>query len=79
GCRVTGIDLTPDFVAVAQTLTQRCGLADLVSFHLGSALALPFGVGSFDAATLIHVGMNIEDKASLFAEARRVLKPGGRF
>lgn len=79
GCRVVGIDLTPDFVDVAQALTQRCGLADLVSFYLGSALALPFGVGSFDVATLIHVGMNIEDKASLFAEARRVLKLGGRF
>lgn len=79
GCSVVGIDLTPDFVAVAQALTRRCGLANLVSFRLGSALALPFSVGSFDVATLIHVGMNIADKASLFAEARRVLKPGGRF
>jgi len=26
----------------------------------------------------MHVGMNIADKAKLFAEARRVLKPGGR-
>src|SRR5262249_2791622 len=33
----------------------------------------------FDRATLIHVGMNIEDKARLFAEVHRVLKRGGRF
>ena len=79
GCRVTGIDLTPEFVAVANALTRRCGLADRVSFQEGSALALPSAVGAFDAATLIHVGMNIADKAQLFAEARRVLKPGGRF
>lgn len=79
GCRVTGIDLTESFVAVATALTQRCGLSDLVAFQQGSALAMPFNAGFFDAATLIHVGMNIADKSALFAEARRVLKPGGRF
>lgn len=79
GCRVTGIDLTPDYVPVANALTRRCGLADRVSFQVGSALSLPFAERSFDAATMLHVGMNIEDKAQAFAEARRVLRPGGRF
>ncbi len=79
GCQVTGIDLTEEFVAVATALTRRCGLAHRVSFRLGSGLALPFPDGSFDAATLIHVGMNIERKDLLFREVRRVLKPGGRF
>ncbi|ENN89823.1 putative sterol methyltransferase [Rhizobium freirei PRF 81] len=79
GCIVSGIDLTEEFVQVANLLTARCGLADQVSFRQGSALALPFESDSFDRATLIHVGMNIEDKARLFAEIRRILKPGGRF
>lgn len=79
GCRVTGIDLTDEFVAVANALTRRCGLAGLVSCIQGSGLALPFAHATFDAATLIHVGMNIADKARLFAEVRRCLKPGGRF
>lgn len=79
GCQVTGIDLTADYVAVARALTRRLGLDAQVRFLQGSALALPFPAGSFDAATLIHVGMNIADKARLFAEARRVLRPGGRF
>jgi SAM-dependent methyltransferase len=79
GCRVTGIDLTPDFVAVARSLTGRVGLADLVGFVEGSALDMPFDAASFDAATLIHVGMNIADKTQLFAEVRRVLRPGARF
>jgi ubiquinone/menaquinone biosynthesis C-methylase UbiE len=79
GCRVTGIDLTEEFVEVANALTRRCGLAGLVSFRQGSALALPFEDAGFDAATLIHVGMNIEDKATLFAEVRRVLRPGAPF
>ncbi|HEV8391779.1 MAG TPA: methyltransferase domain-containing protein [Dongiaceae bacterium] len=78
-CRVTGIDLTQEFVDVANELTRRCGLGDLASFRQGSALDLPFGAGTFDAATLIHVGMNIADKARLFDNVRRVLKPGALF
>lgn len=79
GCVVSGIDLTEEFVQVANSLTARCGLAEQVSFQRGSALALPFEDASFDRATLIHVGMNIEDKARLFAEVRRILRTGGRF
>jgi SAM-dependent methyltransferase len=78
-CRVTGIDLTEEFVQSAAELTRRCGLSALVTFRQGSALDLPFEAGTFDAATLIHVGMNIPDKARLFAEVRRVLKPGALF
>ena len=78
-CRITGIDLTEEFVRVATELTRRCGLSDLVSFRQASALDLPFEGGTFDAATLIHVGMNIADKAKLFANVRRVLKPGALF
>jgi ubiquinone/menaquinone biosynthesis C-methylase UbiE len=79
GCHVTGLDLTEEFVRVAAELTRRCGLSDLVSFKQGSALDLPFDAGTFDAATLIHVGMNIADKARLFENVRRVLKPGALF
>lgn len=79
GCRVTGIDLTEDFVSVANALTRRCGLSDHVSFQQASALALPFAAASFDGAVMIHVGMNIEDKPRLFSEVRRVLRPGARF
>lgn len=79
GCSVAGIDLTDEFVRVATELTRRCGLGELVAFRQGSALDLPFAGGTFDAATLIHVGMNIADKAALFNDVRRVLKPGALF
>ena len=79
GCQVAGIDLTPSFVVAAKALTERCGLAEQVSFEVGSALAIPVARQSVDVVTLIHVGMNIADKAQLFAEAQRVLRPGGRF
>lgn len=76
GLRVTGIDLTPEFVALGNSLTRRCGLSDRVDFRTASALALPYPDGAFDGAYTIHVAMNIEDKPRLFAEARRVLKQG---
>jgi SAM-dependent methyltransferase len=79
GAHVTGIDLTEEFVATANDLNRATGLDSRVSCTVGSALDIPFGEDSFDAATLIHVGMNIPDKARLFAESARVLKPGGTF
>lgn len=79
GCRVTGIDLTADFVRVAAALAERVGLGGLVTYRQGSALDLPFEAESFDGAYMLHVGMNIEDKAALFAGIRRVLRPGGVF
>jgi len=79
GCQVTGIDLTDEYVRVANDLAARVGLAGQVAFRQGSALALPFADASFDGASLMHVGMNIADKATLFAGVRRVLRPGGTF
>lgn len=41
--------------------------------------ALPFPRASFDRAWMLHVGMNIEDKARLFTEISRVLTDEGLF
>lgn len=79
GAHVTGIDLTPDFVEAADILTGRSALAGRVAFRVESAIDLSFADGSFDGAYMIHVGMNIQDKDALFAEAFRVLKPGSVF
>jgi sarcosine/dimethylglycine N-methyltransferase len=79
GCRVTGIDLSEQFVDAARYLTDRTGQSSRVSFQTGSALKLPFQEASFDAVLLQHVAMNISDRARLYAEIRRVLKTGGRF
>jgi len=79
GCRVTGIDLTEAFCKAAVTLSSWVGLSEKVSFRQGDATELPFEQDSFDAAITIHVAMNIAAKDALYAEAKRVLKPGGIF
>jgi ubiquinone/menaquinone biosynthesis C-methylase UbiE len=78
-CRVTGIDLTRDYVDAGNTLSRWLHLSDSVSLQQGDALALPFADGSFTAAYMLHVGMNIADKRALFCEVARVLISGGRF
>lgn len=78
-CRVTGIDLTQEYVETGRTLCGWVGLDDRVSLHQGSALAMPFPGGDFDGAYMLHVGMNIEDKAQLCSEVSRVLQSGSPF
>ncbi|MBC8240055.1 MAG: class I SAM-dependent methyltransferase [Alphaproteobacteria bacterium] len=79
GCRVSGVDLTPEFIETGQELCEWVGLRDRINLQQGSALEMPFDDGSFDAAYMMHVGMNIADKQGLFTEVARVLKPGGVF
>jgi ubiquinone/menaquinone biosynthesis C-methylase UbiE len=75
-CHVTGIDLTPEFVAVARTLSRRLGLDDRVAFETADALDLPFADGTFDGAYSMNVSMNIADKDAFYRSIGRVLKPG---
>lgn len=78
GCQVHGIDLSLTFVAAAQYLGERSGLADKVSYECANALDLPCDGETFDVAWTQHVAMNIADRAGLYAEIHRVLRKGGR-
>ncbi len=78
GCRVSGLDLSPDYCRAAAALTERLGLQDMVSFRQGNALDIPFPDASFDLVWTQHASMNIADKARLYGEVLRVLRPGGR-
>jgi SAM-dependent methyltransferase len=77
GCRVTGIDLTPEFCAIAEHLTRLIGLEDRVHFRMANALSMPFDDATFDGAYSMFVSMNIADKAGLYREIRRVLRSEG--
>jgi SAM-dependent methyltransferase len=77
GCRVTGIDLTDEYCRAAAMLTARIGLAHLADYRQGDATDLPFDDEEFDVVWSEHAAMNIPDKARLYKEMHRVLKPGG--
>src|SRR6516164_1391677 len=79
GCRVDGIDLTPELIETGRVLTKRCKLADRVVLRVGNALELPYSEQTFDVVWCQDVAMNIADKAGLFAGVYRVLNPGGLF
>ena len=78
GAHVTGVDLTPSFVAAATELSTRVGLSASTSFVEGNATRLDLE-GPFDAAVLIHVGMYIADKPTFFAAIADLVVSGGRF
>jgi len=78
GCLVTTVDLTASYVRAAQALTTRLHLDDRVSHRVANALALPFPDETFDLVWTQNSGMNIGDKARLYAGFHRVLRPGGR-
>ena len=78
-CRVHGIDLSPAFVVAATYLAERVGLAGKVAYDCGDAQAMPYESERFDLAWTQHVAMNIADRARLYGEVHRVLRPGGRF
>lgn len=78
GCRVTGIDLNEGRSIGAARLSRLVGLAGRVRFARADATALPFPAGSFDACLSQEAFLHVADKPALLAEARRVLRPGGR-
>jgi ubiquinone/menaquinone biosynthesis C-methylase UbiE len=79
GARVTGIDLTQEYVDTGNVLCGWVNLDKQISLSQGSALSMPFEDESFNAAYMMHVAMNIENKAQLFEEIYRVLRPGASF
>ena len=79
GAQVTGLDLSPEFVETAAALTAKVGLDDRARFVHTEGQSMPFDDESFDAAVMVHVGMNIPDKDAVFSEVHRVLRTGGRF
>jgi ubiquinone/menaquinone biosynthesis C-methylase UbiE len=78
GCRVTGIDLTNEYIKTGEVMCSWVGLGDRISLDEGDATATPYSDCAFDKSYMLHVGMNIADKHSLASELYRVLRPGGR-
>jgi phosphoethanolamine N-methyltransferase len=77
GATVEGIDLEAPLVARARRLAQERGLQARCHFQVVTPGPLPFEDGAFDIVVSSGAVTQTEDTAALFAEALRVLKPGG--
>jgi SAM-dependent methyltransferase len=75
--RVIGVDMTPEMIERATALARKHGYGN-VEFRLGDIEALPVDDGSVDVILSNCVVNLAPDKAQVFREALRVLKPGGR-
>jgi SAM-dependent methyltransferase len=79
GVRVTGVDRSPDAVATARRQAEERGLAGLARFETADAgRPLPLEGERFDAIVCIDAINHLPDRAGVFADWRRLLRPGGR-
>jgi ubiquinone/menaquinone biosynthesis C-methylase UbiE len=74
--RLTGVDLSPDMLAIARDRAHQTGRP--IDLHEGDAHDLAFPDASFDTVVCTFSLCNIPDQRHAIAEMRRVLKPGGR-
>jgi len=75
--RVYGVDMTPDMIERARRNAEKGGYSN-VEFRLGRLESLPIDDSSIDAITSNCVINLVPDKAAVFREVVRVLRPGGR-
>ncbi|MBC8037267.1 MAG: arsenite methyltransferase [Rhizobiales bacterium] len=76
--QVYGVDMTPDMVAKARANTEKLGYRN-VEFRLGEIEHLPFERDSIDVVISNCVLNLVPNKARVFTEVFRVLRPGARF
>ena len=78
GARVTVCDMTESMLVEGRKRAEAGKLADRLAWVTGDAMRLPFADDSFDRYTISFGIRNVTRIPDALAEARRVLKPGGR-
>lgn len=79
GGRVTVADINPDMLAVGRARAAERKLDEVLTFATADAERLPFPDGTADAYTIAFGIRNVTRIERALNEARRVLRPGGRF
>ncbi len=77
GCRVIGVDQSPEMLAVARERVARAGLGDRISFVEAGAERLPFADAEFDGLTFTYLLRYVRDVRETMRELARVVRPGG--
>ncbi len=76
GCRVTGIDQSPEMLAAGEARVRAAGLTDHITLMRGEAERLPFPDAAFDGLTVTYLLRYVDDPAATLRELVRVLRPG---
>ena len=80
GCKpVTVVDVNQDMLAQGRARALDRGILEGIEWIVGDAEALPIADGAVDAVTTAFCIRNVTRIENVLAEARRVLRPGGRF
>ncbi|MDR3599451.1 MAG: methyltransferase domain-containing protein [Desulfosporosinus sp.] len=77
GCKIIGIDISPQMVEKACLRAAKEGVSHLVEFRVADVYSLPFANNCFDLVIAESITVFL-DKVKVYQEFLRVLKPGGR-
>lgn len=77
GAHIYGVNLVASQLTAAQQRAAARGFADYVHVACADGMHLPFPDGVFDCVYHLDAGRYMPDKARLYAECSRVLRPGG--
>lgn len=79
GCRLIGVDIHADAVAAANEAARERGLVERARFVCADAREpLPFDAGSFDALICVDSINHLFERAAVFGEWHRLVRPEGR-
>ena len=77
GCRILGVDLSEQMLAVAREKVAACGLSETIALAVGDAEHLEVADGSVDVATVAFGVRNFENLEQGLREMHRTIKEGG--
>lgn len=75
--RVSGIDLSPYFIASAKAFSEQESVAEGVEFLVGDSHSLKLPDGAFDAVIAHTLVSHVTDPVAVLSEMARIVKPGG--
>lgn len=77
GCKIIGVDISPEMIEKAGLRAEKEGVSHLVEFRVADVYNLPFPDNSFDLVMAESITVFL-DKVKVYREFYRILKPEGR-